>query len=356
MAAPISKAEKSFIQAGILLDTPTRPDGRALHEFRDIQLETGVAPLASGSARLTIGAGKDGSGGTEVWAATKLEVIDVAEGERRGVVCSVTCSPQAYPQLSTPALDDLQHDLAALLDDTLSHPSLLPANLVIIPGDEATNANNEPNQSGTRKRAPPPKKAWLLALDCVVLAAAGSVMDALFMAARAALWDTRVPRTRAVEYRAAGSGSGAKVGQSDMDVDAHPASAFDTRDSVRAAADFELLDYWEEGEVLEGRARWPVGVTLNLIPPSPVYFLDASPQEEASAPMRCFAAYSFDDGPRLQALRLLGSAEVPLGDMERLLKEAENCALQVYTALNMRLEQEDVRREQDERQRFNVAR
>ena len=90
MAAPISKAEKSFIQAGILLDPPTRLDGRALHEFRDIQLETGVAPLASGSARLTIGAGKDGSGGTEVWAATKLEVVDVADGERQGVVCSVT--------------------------------------------------------------------------------------------------------------------------------------------------------------------------------------------------------------------------------------------------------------------------
>ncbi|KAI5891706.1 ribosomal protein S5 domain 2-like protein [Schizophyllum commune H4-8] len=341
MAAPISKAEKSFIQAGILLDPPTRLDGRALHEFREIQLETGVAPLASGSARLTIGAGKDGSGGTEVWAATKLEVVDVADGERQGVVCSVTCSPQAYPHLTAPALDDLQADLTSLLDTTLAHPSLLPASLTIIPA----------------------KKAWLLALDCVVLAAAGSVPDALFMAARAALWDTRVPRTRAVEYRAAPGASGARgknaaqgAGAGDMDVDGPAASAFDTREAVRAAADFELLDYWEEGEVLGGRERWPVGVTLNLMPPSPAYFLDASPQEELSAPMRCFAAFSFDEGPRLQAFRLLGAGEVPLGDMDRLLGDAEKCASQIHAALNTRLEQEDIRREQEERQRFNAVR
>ncbi|KAL1742989.1 ribosomal protein S5 domain 2-type protein [Schizophyllum fasciatum] len=335
MAASISKAEKSFIQAGILLDPPTRVDGRALHEFRDIQLETGVAPLASGSARLTIGAGKDGSGGTEVWAATKLEVVDVVEGERQGVVCSVTCSPQAYPYLTSPALDDLQHDLTSLLDDTLGHPSLRPASLSIIPG----------------------KKAWLLALDCVVLAAAGSVTDALFMAARAALWDTRVPRTRAVEYRGSrGRGAAGGAASGDMDVDGPAASAFDTRESGRAAADFELLDYWEEGELLGGRARWPVGVTLNLMPPSPVYFLDANPQEELSAPMRCFAAFSFDEGSNLQALRLQGAGELPPGEMDRLLKEAEKCASQIHTALNLRLEQEDTRREQEERQRFNAVR
>ena len=105
-----------------------------------------------------------------------------------------------------------------------------------------------------------------------MLAVAGSVPDALFMAARAALWDTRVPRTRAVEYRAASGTSGAKgknaaqgAGAGDMDVDGPAASAFDTREAGRAAADFELLDYWEEGEVLSGRERWPVGVTLNLV-------------------------------------------------------------------------------------------
>lgn len=78
----ISKAEKSYIQTGILLDPPHRADGRALSDFRTVSLETGVAPLANGSARLSIG-----HRGTEILAAVKLEVVD--EPFIR-IACSVT--------------------------------------------------------------------------------------------------------------------------------------------------------------------------------------------------------------------------------------------------------------------------
>lgn len=40
-------------------------------------------------------------------------------------------------------------------------------------------------------------------VDVLVLADAGNVLDAVFMAARAAVWDARVPRTRGVVYRRA---------------------------------------------------------------------------------------------------------------------------------------------------------
>lgn len=152
-------------------------------------------------------------------------------------------SPSAYPHLSTGALDDLQYDYTTLLHQTLSHPSLHPSNLGIIKG----------------------KKAWLLSLDLVVLSDSGNVYDALFMAARAALWDTKVPRTRSIEYRANAKG-GAQFGggRADMDVDEDNKSGFDTR-QVAAATDFELEDYWDEGEVLNGREKWPVCVTLNLV-------------------------------------------------------------------------------------------
>ncbi len=94
----------------------------------------------------------------------------------------------------------------------------------------------------------------------MILADAGNIYDAIFMAARAALWDTKVPRTRSVQYKAHKSGKAS----ADMDVDEEVTSGFDTR-QVSTAADFELQDYWDEGEVLEGRDRWPVCVTLNLV-------------------------------------------------------------------------------------------
>ena len=154
-------------------------------------------------------------------------------------------SPSAYPHLTSNALDDLQHDLTVILQQTIAHPSLHPSNLSIIPG----------------------RRAWLLNLDAVILVDSGNVVDALFMAARAALWDTKVPRTRPVAYKAPSvSKNVVKENQDPMDVD-QGTSSLDTRDMGRTAADFELPDYWDEGEVLQGRERWPISVTLNLVCP-----------------------------------------------------------------------------------------
>ena len=87
-------------------------------------------------------------------------------------------SPSAYPQLSSNALDDLSYDYTIVLHQTLSHPSLHPSNLSILPR----------------------KKSWLLSLDVTILSDEGNAYDVVFMAARAALWDTKVPRTRGVQY------------------------------------------------------------------------------------------------------------------------------------------------------------
>lgn len=85
------------------------------------------------------------------------------------------------------------------------------------------------------------------------------------MAARAALWDTKVPRTRSVEYKAKKPSTSTKTGGAgDMDVDDDTTSGFDTR-THSSATDFELPDYWDEGEILDGRERWPVGITLNVV-------------------------------------------------------------------------------------------
>jgi exosome complex component RRP42 len=119
--------------------------------------------------------------------------------------------------------------MSTLLHTTLSHPSLLPASLSL----------------GA-------KKAWRISLDAIVQSDGGNVYDALFMGARAALHSTRVPRTRSVSYRKTG-------------VQAEDESGLDTRKQAREANDFELVDYWDEGEILDGRERWPVCVTLNVV-------------------------------------------------------------------------------------------
>jgi exosome complex component RRP42 len=98
----LSKAEKSFIQAGLLSNPPSRADGRSLLDFRAIALETGIAPLANGSARLNIGRAHDGSGGTEVLAASKLEVENIDEEGVEGgrIVCTVSWSVSLFFSLS----------------------------------------------------------------------------------------------------------------------------------------------------------------------------------------------------------------------------------------------------------------
>ena len=95
----ISKAERSYIQAGILANPPSRADGRSLYDFRNIALETGVAPLANGSARLSIGRNPhDGSGGTEVLAAAKLEVESIGDGGEGVEGGRISCTVSWYAE------------------------------------------------------------------------------------------------------------------------------------------------------------------------------------------------------------------------------------------------------------------
>lgn len=90
----LSKSERAYIQSSLKATPPLRADGRGLLDFRTVLLETGVAPLANGSARLNIGKmAREGGGGTEIVAAVKLEVEDVENGDGIDggrVVCSVT--------------------------------------------------------------------------------------------------------------------------------------------------------------------------------------------------------------------------------------------------------------------------
>ena len=182
----------------------------------------------------------------------------------------------------------------------------------------------------------------------MVLSDAGNIYDALFMAARAALWDTRVPRTRAVEYRPDNKDN--KAGNETMDVDPESQSALDTRRSKAPATDFELEDSLDDGVVLGGQDVWPLSVTLNLVPnfffpftflysepfvchrrdiPNKlpgVHFLDATTQEDAATPLRLILIFSCPPGSpaALHGMHLLGTAgDTDLAQIESLVKVSE---------------------------------
>lgn len=129
--------------------------------------------------------------------------------------------------------------MTIVLNQCLSHPSLHPRNLGIIPR----------------------RRSWLLNLDAIVLSDSGNVYDALFLAARSALWDTKVPKTRSVQYQPKSN----VLSDQDVEMTADGSgSIFDTTKAADAA-DFELADYWDDGEPLKITQEWPVCVTLNLV-------------------------------------------------------------------------------------------
>ncbi|KAJ8591266.1 hypothetical protein M405DRAFT_814586, partial [Rhizopogon salebrosus TDB-379] len=150
---------------------------------------------------------------------------------------------------------------------------------------------------------------------------------------------TKVPRTRSVQYRAKKSDRKDATQAMDVDEAAHVGSALDTRETV-------------QGEPLDGRQAWPVCLTLNLLPTT--HFLDATLQEEASVPLKLLVLYSFpsDAAPLLRSMRLIGTDVTDLVQVKSLLKDGEKYARNVWTALEGKLKDEDLRCNQKVRERF----
>ena len=134
-----------------------------------------------------------------------------------------------------------------MVEQILGHSSLRPRNLVIVEG----------------------KKGWRVHVELVVLREDGNVYDALFLAARTALVEARVPGTRGV-----------------------------------SVSEFELVDGDGDGVGLEG--TWPVCVTVNVLP-SGGFFLDGTREEESSISTRVVVIGSSES---VHGIRVLGDGEI----------------------------------------------
>ncbi|GHJ87244.1 hypothetical protein NliqN6_3646 [Naganishia liquefaciens] len=373
----LSPSERAYIQTGLAHPTePTRQDNRLLDAIRPIQISQGDAPQANGSARVVLG----GKGGTEVVVGIKLDVVNAADvgeeadQEREGkeswrAKIEVDVTPQAFPHLNQNACSALSSYYANLLNDHFV-PYLPP--LPILPPYKYF----QPNVHAS-----------------IISSTSASVPFVLFTAVRAAFSSLYVPKTKFVGWESAIPD---EKNRTAMDTEVDMTEAKSDRfglefgggeggitGAVRAAKaggakrkgkgktttnakgkvvqvsgpgdEWDLEDYGGgdegEGELLDVSVRvgLPVCVTLNLIPNSERFFLDATTPEELACPSRLhlfFCSSPITSSEEVVAtsidlrrfnvcgMRLEGGEGLELARLPVLLKIAEKIGKQMMIDLN----------------------
>lgn len=166
----LSPGEIRFIRNSVVDDI--RVDGRSRLDFRPLSLETGLLPQANGSARLVLE-------GTDVLVGVKAELgtPSLDNPEQGRVEVTVECCPSASPEFEGRGGSSLNLELGRALERSLSLPSVLDLNsLSLIKG----------------------KQCWVIYVDALVLDSTGNLLDALSIATRAAIHNTKIPVIRAI--------------------------------------------------------------------------------------------------------------------------------------------------------------
>lgn len=164
----LSTSERLFIEDGVALGC--RADGRGCLARRSMSLKCGVLDSANGSALLKLSQ-------THVLVGVKADITAPMPGaaDRGMVVVNVECCPSAAPEFEGRGGQELNRELACVVEKMISCNMDLKS-LVIIEGEQC----------------------WRLNIDAVVLESGGNLFDAITFAARAALYNTRLPRIEVV--------------------------------------------------------------------------------------------------------------------------------------------------------------
>jgi len=161
----ISLAERKFLEDGISQNI--RGDGRNNLDYRHFVLETGILTQTNGSARVKLAQ-------TDVLVGVKAEIgePDLDSPTKGKVQLSVECCPSASPEFEGRGAEELNTELARVLERLLQTESAIDlTKLCIIPG----------------------KVCWILYVDAMVLDSGGNLFDAISVATRAALFNTTIP-------------------------------------------------------------------------------------------------------------------------------------------------------------------
>jgi exosome complex component RRP42 len=163
-------AEKTFVLHGV--EENFRIDGREREDYRPMELETNIVAHAFGSARLRLA-------NTDVLVAVKLEVdAPFPEKPREGKLeFFVDCSANATPDFEGRGGEDLAVEISNCLASAYKSPQVFDlTKLCILKGH----------------------KCWKIFVDILLLECGGNLYDAVSIAVKTALWDTRIPLVRSV--------------------------------------------------------------------------------------------------------------------------------------------------------------
>jgi exosome complex component RRP42 len=152
-----------------LINNLERPDGRALDEYREITLETGVISKAEGSARVKIG-------NSQIIVGTKSQMGEpFPDTPNVGVMMTNSeLLPMAAPEFEPGPPDEKSVELARVVDRCIRESRMVDLEkLCIIEG----------------------KKVRMIFVDLHILDYDGNLMDAAVLGAVAALLDTKIPKT-----------------------------------------------------------------------------------------------------------------------------------------------------------------
>ncbi|XP_075165908.1 exosome complex component Rrp42 [Haematobia irritans] len=162
----LSEAEKTFILHGVEEDF--RCDGRSRRDYRPMELECEMVNNASGSARLRLA-------NTDILVGVKCE-IDTPTSmhpDYGKIEFFVDCSANATPEFEGRGGEDLALELADTLTNAYESPLAFDLkSLCILPGIHC----------------------WKLYVDILILECGGNLFDAVSLAAKAALFNTRIPK------------------------------------------------------------------------------------------------------------------------------------------------------------------
>ncbi|KAJ3663822.1 hypothetical protein Zmor_008044 [Zophobas morio] len=166
----LCEAEKTFVLHGV--EENFRIDGREREDYRPMELETNIVSHAFGSARLRLA-------NTDVLVAVKIEVdVPYPERPREGKLeFFVDCSANATPDFEGRGGEDLAVEISNSLAGAYRSPEVFDlTKLCILKG----------------------RKCWKIFVDILLLECGGNLYDAVSIAVKAALWDTRIPLVKSV--------------------------------------------------------------------------------------------------------------------------------------------------------------
>ncbi|CAI9719929.1 Hypothetical predicted protein [Octopus vulgaris] len=161
----LSDAEKTFILHGI--QDNLREDGRGCDDYRYMEIETDVVSNTSGSARLRLA-------NTDVLVGVKAELgpPEPIKPDLGRLEFFVDCSANATPEFEGRGGEVLATEISTMLSQAYGNLNALDLkSLCVIPNSQC----------------------WILYVDILLLECGGNLFDAVSVAVKAALFNTRIP-------------------------------------------------------------------------------------------------------------------------------------------------------------------